>query len=647
MKQTVLKLNLICLAFICVSLRGQNSFLEPGDDLVLEGIPRISSSLAADVARYSHIRGATMPEWHPVRREMLIQTQFADTLQIHQVLFPGGARTQLTFFDDPVQEPSYQPTTGNFFVFAKDRSGDENYQFYRYDSADGAVTLLTDGKSRNTDGIWSNGGDRFVYSSNRRDGKDADLWLMNPADPASDHLLGAMDGEGWRALDFSPDDRQLLLCNQLSVSESYLWLFDIATGKKTLLTPKQSSEPVVYAQAQFDKDCKGIYTTTDQNSEVLRLAYIDLETGRRTYLVGSNWNVEKFRLSPDGRTIGLVVNEEGWGRLRLFDTARRKERKCPVFPPGIVYGLKWHNNSRDLALTFTSAQNSSDIYSVDVKTARVERWTTSETGGIKTQDFLEPELVHWQSFDGLKLSGWLYRPPSKFTGKRPVIIDIHGGPESQARPSFRQGTSYLVNELGITVVQPNVRGSLGWGKTFLNLDNGLLRENCYRDLKALLDWIESRPDLDSNRIMVMGGSYGGYLTLAVASFYSDRIRCALDVCGQSSLATFLDRTSAYRQELRRAEYGNEQDPNVRDFLNRIAPLNHADQITKPLFVVQGANDPRVPASEAGQIVHTVREHNTPVWYLLAKDEGHGMTKKKNEDFLLAATVLFAKQYLLP
>jgi dipeptidyl aminopeptidase/acylaminoacyl peptidase len=645
------KLAILVLCAVCFSpdsiLAGQDDYLVPGDNLVVEGIPKIPLQLADEVSRYTEFRGAGIASWHPTRRELLVVTRFADTYQIHLVKFPGGARTQLTFFKDNAWGATYQPTRGDYFVFSKDSAGDENYQKYRYDFATGAITLLTDGKSRNTGGLWSNAGDQFVYGSTRRNGRDVDLWVMNPSDPKSDRMLAQLQGGGWGARDFSPNDRQLLIAEYISANESYVWSLDMATGKRTLLTPKGGTEKVACVNAQFSKDGKGIYVTTDRDSEFHRLAYIDLATKKHTYLTDPiKWDVDGFALSWDGRTIAFNANEDGLSVLHLLDTKSGKERPAPKLPPGLAFAAQWHKNNRDLGFIYISARNPVDCYSLDVKTGKVERWTTSETGGLNTQDFSVPEVVHWRSFDDRMISGLLYKPPAKFTGKRPVIIDIHGGPEEQSRPWFQGENNYFVNELGVAVIQPNVRGSSGYGKTFLKLDNGYLRENSYKDIGALLDWIKTQPDLDAERIMVTGASYGGHMTLAVATYYPERIRCALDVVGPSNLATFLEHTSAYRQDLRRAEYGDERDPKMREFLNRIAPLNHAANITKPLFVVQGGNDPRVPLSESEQMVQMVRNHGTPVWYLMAKDEGHGFGKKKNRDFLLYSTVLFIREYLL-
>lgn len=625
----------------------QGGFLLAGDNLVVEGIPKIPARLADQISRYTDFRVARLASWHPTRREMLVLTRFADTYQVHLVRCPGGARTQLTFFQDSVNDATYQPTRGDYFVFEKDSNGDENYQKYRYDFATGTITRLTEGKSRNTGGQWSNAGDRFVYGSTRRNGKDVDLWIMNPAEPKTDRMLAQMQGGGWSALDFSRDDRWLLVSEYLSANESHLWLLDTATGERRLITPKGSTEKTFYGVARFSGDSKGIYVTTDLGSDFHRLAYINLATGRRTCLTGRlEWDVDSFCLSWDGRTIAYSANEDGLSVLHLLDTRSGKERPAPELPPGLPFPIRWHKNNRDLGFSYTSAGQPVDCYSFDIKTRRIERWTTSETGGLNTGDFSAPEIVQWPSFDGRTISGLLYKPPTRFKGKRPVIIDIHGGPEFQARPWFQGENNYFVNELGVALLQPNVRGSTGYGKAFLQLDDGLLREGAYKDIGALLDWIGTREDLDADRIMVTGQSYGGHMTLATACYYPDRIRCALEVVGQSNLASFLEHTSGTRQDLRRAEYGDERDPAAREFLNRTAPLNNASRITKPLFIVQGGKDPRVPLSESELMIQAIRKNGTPVWYLMAKDEGHGFAKKRNRDFLLYSTVLFINQYLL-
>jgi dipeptidyl aminopeptidase/acylaminoacyl peptidase len=621
--------------------------IAPADNLVVEGIGPIPASLAASAGRYTEFRQALLMDWHPTKREILIGTRFADTQQIHRVARPAGDRQQLTFFDDRVGGASYRPKSAEYFIFSKDAGGSEFFQFFRYDLADGAATLITDGKSRNTNAVWSNAGEAIVYGSTRRTGADVDFYTVDPARPETTKLICENKGGGWGVADWSPDDKRLLVGEYVSINESYLWLVAVADGQKTLITPRGSDEKIAYRPIAFTPDGQGVYVATDRDSEFMRLAHIDLKSGEHTYLVTDiPWDVEEARLSHDGRRMALVTNENGISRLHLFDTQTQKRTAVEGVPTGILGGLEWHENNRDLGFVVASARATADVYSLDVTRGAVERWTFSETGGLNAETFSEPELVTWKSFDDREISGFLYKPPARFAGKRPVIVVIHGGPEGQSRPGFLARNNYFLNEMGIALIYPNVRGSSGYGKSFLKLDNGFLREGTYKDIGALFDWIATRDDLDADRVMVTGGSYGGHMTLAVAVRYNDRIRCSLDVVGISNLVTFLERTENYRRDLRRVEYGDERDPKMRAFLEKIAPLNHAGEIKKPLFVVQGKNDPRVPLSESQQIVDTLKKNNTPVWYLMAEDEGHGFAKKKNADFQFYATILFVEQYLL-
>jgi dipeptidyl aminopeptidase/acylaminoacyl peptidase len=634
------------LLLAAVGAAGQEAVLAPPDTLVLDNVPAIPASLAESAGRYAESRSALPTDWHPARREMLIATRFGNTSQIHLVKMPGGARQQLTFFTEPVRNASFHPNGGDYFVFSRDVGGGEWYQLFRYDFATRSSTLLTDGKSRNLRGPWSSGGDQIAYMSTRRTGRDTDLWVMNPAGPGTDHLLTQLPGGGWSPEDWSPDDKKILLIEFVSVNESYVWLVDTATGEKTALTPRKTEEQVAYNNARFSRDGKGVYLTTDKDSEFQRLAYIDLATGQTRILTPDiPWDVDELALSWDGRRIAFVTNENGLSALHLLDTATGAELLAPKLPVGVVGGLLWHRNNRDLAFALTTTRFPDDCYSLDIATGKVERWTASETA-VDTEAFPEAELVRWKTFDGKTISGFLVRPPARFAGKRPVLIDIHGGPEGQSRPDFLGRYNYYLNELGIALILPNVRGSTGYGKTFDKLDNGFLRQDAYKDIDALFDWIATRADLDADRIAVMGGSYGGHMTLAISTFYSNRIRCSIDIVGMSNLVTFLEHTEAYRRDLRRVEYGDERDPKMREFLESIAPMNNLDKIRKPMMVVAGKNDPRVPVSESGQIVEGLKRQGTPVWYLMARDEGHGYQKKSNQDFLFYAGVVFLQQYLL-
>jgi dipeptidyl aminopeptidase/acylaminoacyl peptidase len=618
----------------------------PGDNLVVEGIPEIPLSLAEEVGRYREFRQASFLDWHPVRKEMLIGTRLGNSYQLHHLKFPGAARIQLTFHDENVFVGRYQPTRADYFVFRRDVGGNEQYQNYRYDFDTGSVTLLTDGKSRNSLGFWSRSGSQMAYTSTRINGRDTDLYVIDPSDPKTNRLVTQLEGGGWSPLDWSPHDR-ILLREYISVNEAHLWIVDSKNGEKTRVTRKDAGEKVAFGDAAFSKDGKGLYLITDAGSEFRRLAHLDLSSNQLRFLSGNlRGDVDDFDLSFDRTKIAFVTNEEGASGLYLLDLSSRKIRRVSDLPLGVIGRVKWHRSGRYLGLTLRSATLPAEAFSLDVRTGKLERWTYSETGGIKTQNFVTPELIRWKSFDGTMISGFLYRPPKKFTGKKPIVVDIHGGPETQFRPGFLGQTNYYLNELGVAMIFPNVRGSSGYGKRFLTLDNGFLRPDAYKDIGALLDWVQSQPDLDPSRVLVKGISYGGHMSLAVSYLYSDRLACSVSTVGPSNLVTFLETTADYRRDLRRAEYGDERDPQMRAFLEHIAPLTNAAKIRKPLLVIQGQNDPRVPLAEAEQLVAAVKKNGSPVWYLMAKDEGHGFAKKRNADFQFYATVLFVKECLL-
>ena len=330
-----------------------------------------------------------------------------------------------------------------------------------------------------------------------------------------------------------------------------------------------------------------------------------------TYLTTDiKWDVNEVALSEDGKTFAFVTNEDGISKLYLMNTATGKYRPVPGIPAGQIGSLNFHKNSRDLGFVLTSARSTADVYSVDVITNKLERWTASETGGLNTATFAEPQLIKWQTFDGKTISGFLYMPDAKkFPGKRPVMVNIHGGPEGQYRPGFLGRNNYYLNEQGIALIFPNVRGSTGYGKTFLKLDNGVNRDHTHKDIGALLDWIGKNPALDSSKIM-------------------------------------LEHTEAYRRDLRRVEYGDERDPEIREYLEKTAPLNNSEKIRKPVYAVVGKNDPRVPWSESRQMLDKLRSNGIQTWFLMANDEGHGYAKKKNQDFLFYSTILFVQLFLL-
>jgi dipeptidyl aminopeptidase/acylaminoacyl peptidase len=430
------------------------------------------------------------------------------------------------------------------------------------------------------------------------------------------------------------------------VNESRLYLADVTTGTKTRILPEKD-ERTNYDGVSFSKDGKGIFIITNKDSEFNRLAYYDLASKKISYISTSiPWDVESAQLSDDGKQIAFVTNENGLSKLYMMQTSSMKFVAMPNLPTGVIGGIGWYNDSKILGLTFLSYDASADVYEYNTESKQLTRWTESELGGMDVSGLPTPQLISWKSFDGKTISGYLYKASTKFTGKRPVMINIHGGPEGQSRPTFLGRLNYYINEMGVSIIFPNVRGSTGHGKTFVDLDNGMKREESVKDIGALIDWVAQQNELDATRIMITGGSYGGYMTLAVAYMFSDKIRCSLDVVGISNFNTFMKNTEAYRRDLRRVEYGDERDPKIAAFFEAIAPLNHTDKIKKPLFIVQGGNDPRVPYTESIQMKDKIKQNGGTVWFLMAKDEGHGFRKKNNQDFQFYATVEFMKQFLM-
>ena len=355
--------------------------VKPGDNLVIEGIPPIPVKVAEATARYGEARAAIPFDWHPRDRSMLIATRFAETNQVHAIKMPGGERKQMTFYPDRVLGAQYLPD-GESFLFEKDLGGGEWYQFYRQDLGTGEVTLLTDGKSRNSSPTMAHGKNLLAFTSTRRTGKDSDIWVMDAMHPESARMVMQVESGGWQPLDWSPDGTKLLVKEEISVNEAYLWLVDVSSGAKKPLTPKGGAEKVAYDDARFSTDGKAIYATTDLGSENLRLARSDLATMKPTFLTGDiPWDIESFAMSEDGKTIAFLANEDGLSKLYLLDAETGKYHAVPGVPVGVLGDLKFHKNSRDLAFAVNSARSPSDVYSLDVKTSKIDRGPRAKRAG--------------------------------------------------------------------------------------------------------------------------------------------------------------------------------------------------------------------------------------------------------------------------
>lgn len=626
-------------------------------NLVLEGVPQRDPAMGERLARYVNGRNARFLDWQP-DGALLVATRFGDVDQIHRVTAPLGSREQLSFYPEPI---SVAAANSNGFVFLKDHGGDENSQIYYYRNSDRSTRLLTDGKSLNGSPVWARDGKRVAFHSNARDGVSYDIYVVDVDANTAPRLAIGGQQETWYPLDWSPDDTKLLLWKYVSINESYLFVADVNTGTVTPLegeTPnrkpgrrrldQKGDGKVGIKSARFAPDGRGIYIVSDEGGEFARLQYYDPVTQEKRIVSpdDAQWDVDAFDVSADGRFVAYVINEDGRSHLTVIDNQMKLELAPPGVPDGRIVELSFDHTGKRLAFSAESAQSPRDVYVYDLTKNALERWTRSEPGPVDNSTFVTPQLVHYPTWDRVggqqrTLSAFLYMP--KTPGPHPALVHIHGGPEEQYRPGYEAFFQFLVNELGYAVIAPNVRGSSGYGKTFLKLDNGVLREDAVKDIGSLLVWVGVQPMLDRERVVVMGGSYGGYMSLASLVSYSDRLRGGVDIVGISNFNTFLNNTSAYRQDLRRQEYGDERDPKMRAFFSRISPFNNSTAIRRPLLVVQGLNDPRVPASESEQMVARVRANGGEAWYLAAKDEGHGFRKKSNRDFYFETVAMFLEK----
>ncbi|MGL5840110.1 MAG: prolyl oligopeptidase family serine peptidase [Sphingorhabdus sp.] len=611
--------------------------------LIADGIPEVPAELAADTRPYMENRSASFVGWHPTDKSMLISTRFGNTNQIHRVAAPMGARKQLTFEAEPVGVGAWSPKTGDIMLMQKDIGGNEFYQIYAMQN--GRLALLTDGKSRNSFNAWSKDGETLAFSSTKRNGTDNDLYVMNPRDPATTKMVAQVKGGGWGLVDFAPDKSWALVGEYVSVQKSNMHRLDLASGQMTPIGDHAKS--IAYSGGQFAPD--GIlWVTSDEGSDFQRLGVLDPATGKFTPKgPAEKWDVDTFDIADDGSFLAYVVNEAGISKLRLMDLKSGSVRTVDALPAGIIGGLDiapWG----DIGITFTSARSAADAFSIDPRSLKITRWTESETGGLDVSKNVEPELVSIKSFDGLTVSGFLYRPdPKKFPGKRPMIMNVHGGPEAQSRPGFQGRGNYYLNELGVAIFFPNVRGSTGYGKTFVSLDNGpFKREDSVKDMGAFLDHLAKDGGLDASRFGLTGGSYGGYMCYAAAVQYKAKLRATNCIVAISNFVTFLENTQSYRRDLRRVEYGDERDPKQRAKLLEISPLTRVAEIEKPMMVVTGANDPRVPQSEADQIVKAIRDKGGTAWHLVGTNEGHGFAKKENIDYQFWTSLMFWQKNLL-
>lgn len=638
-----------CLGVLAVGLPGWYARAEePADALrpaaiETQGVPAVPSALAERLRQYQSTRSAAFAGWAPEGGGMLIETRFGNSEQLHRVGAPGGRREQLTFFEEPAGGRFIPEASDVSLLVTMSRGGNENNQIYYLDQSAYRTTLLTDGESRNLLGPVRRDGSRMIVHSNRRNGRDTDIYVADCRRPDALEMLLETKGEYWYAADWSRDGKQLALARYVSINESYPALLDVASKK---LTPIDlpGEGPAAVGDLAFSPDGKSLYLTTDARGEFLELARLDLKSGEYAWPAGDlRWDVRDIKVDPKSGRVAFATNEDGASKLYLLEGDQPRELDVPL---GIVGGLEFSPDGSQLGFTLARPDSPAEAYSIELAKDKLVRWTYSEVGGLDPESFVKPQHVQFRSFDGRQIPAYYFRPRGA-SRERPaaVLIRIHGGPESQFRPFFSGSLQFEVNELGLAVICPNVRGSAGYGKTYLKLDNAELREDSVKDIGALLDWVAQQPELDAGRVAVTGGSYGGFMVLSSLTHFPERIKAGIDNVGIANFITFLENTSPYRQDLRRAEYGDERKPEMRAMFERINPSAQADKIRSGLLVAHGRNDPRVPFSEAEQIVAKMRANGRQVWTVYADNEGHGFRKKDNRDYLTAVEMLFLEQAL--
>jgi dipeptidyl aminopeptidase/acylaminoacyl peptidase len=609
-----------------------------------QDVPHVSAEIVEKLSQYQGIRSAAFRGWAPDGSGMLVATRFANATQLHRVYEPGGRREQITFFDEPVAGQFIPRARDGALLLSVDRGGNENAQLWLLDRQRFQTRLLSDGKSRNLVGAWHPNGTAIVVANNRRNGKDMDLYRVDPRSANSFELLMEVNGETWSADDWSRDGQWIALSKYVSINEGYAALLHVETKQRVdVRLPHEGKASV--GQLRFSTDGRTLYATTDSGSEFRRLGRVDLATREWSWLSDDlNWDVDDVTVDPHSGRVAFLINENGSSRLFVWNPANctRCEFSLPVC---VASGLEFSPDGAALGLTIARPDAPAEAYSLRLSDGALTRWTFSEVGGLDPASFVAPERIQFRTFDDRQIPAYYFKPRTVTKEKLPVLISIHGGPESQYRPTFSAATQFYVNELGLATLHPNVRGSAGYGKTYLQLDNAEKREDSVRDIGGLLDWIAQQPDLDASRVAVIGGSYGGYMVLASLTHFPDRIKAGIDIVGIANFITFLERTAPYRVDLRRAEYGDERKPDMRAVFERISPLNNADKIRSAMLVIHGRNDPRVPFFEAEQIAAKVRASGRTVWTVFADNEGHGFAKKENADYQRAVEAMFLKQHL--
>ncbi len=599
--------------------------------------------------RYLNVRMAYGASFSPDASQLSFLTDITGVAEVWSVPVDTHSAstawpTQITFRGDRCMSATFAPRS-NTLLITGDVGGNERTQLYLA-SADGDTfeALTAKPEVMYLFGGWSPDNLHISYSSNERDSRYFDVYERN-IETGEVTLLFQHDGTN-NAGTYSPDGQFLLITREEDNVHSQLLLLNRATKEVQTLTPETGTGPSLYHDAAWSADRRGLYLRTNLKRQFLSLAYLDLETQEIIYLSDTQWDIEHLTLTHDGKTMALVTNEDGYSRLELFDVSHgwneRTSLVAPTLTRGVVFETVWSQDGGRLAITLITPDDSADIRVWDMHEGVVVRATHSATGGIPHEAFITPSLVRYPTFDEREVPAFLYLPKDGEQHNLPVVVYVHGGPESQSRPEFNGVLQYLAS-CGYAVFVPNVRGSTGYGYEYQSLDDVRLRMDSVKDLQYGVSWLSASGIADPRRIAVFGGSYGGFMVLSAVTTYPDLWAAGVDIVGIANFVTFLENTGPWRRKLRESEYGSLE--NDREFLEGISPIRSVDKITAPLFVVHGANDPRVPIGEAEQIVDALRKRNVPVEYLRFENEGHGIVKRANRLVVYPAIARFLDEHV--
>lgn len=628
--------------------------LPENDQVVLQGVPGISSEVTQYLAQYQNTRSTLFMGWTENSRGIYVKTRHDGVNQIHRVDRAGGARKQLTRASEPIGQAVRQPGS-NLIAYAMDIGGSGFDQIMLFDPENDQTRMLTDGESLNNRMVWDLQGKRLAYRSTRRNGRNNDIWIMDVQQPDEARMVvESSDGALWKPVDFSADGKMLLVQYYAGITDSRIYILNLETSELRLLVGDENI-PTSSVASGFNHDDSEVLFVSNQRGNAAEIGSVSI-SGENVFRYVEDpitWDVSDFELSADGRRGAFVTNEEGISKLYLFDPERMRYERVRRTPIGVISALKFSPDGRNLGMTLNTARTPSDAFVLRLRGKplsfdKLVRWTHGAVGGLNPDKFIQPRLVHFPARmltneRIILMPAFVYQPKGR--GPFPVVIYIHGGPEGQFRPSFNSQVQMWVEKLGVAVIAPNVRGSLGYGEPYLAMDDGLLRENAVKDIGFLLDWLSFQKKFDETRVAVYGASYGGYMSLASAVHYSDRIKGAIARAGISNFVTYLENTQDYRRDLRRVEYGDERIPEMRAFLESISPLNNVDSIRTPLLIATGQNDPVVPVTESQQMVKALRDRGLPVWYMNALNEGHTFERKENRDMFQQLTYLFLQEFL--